>query len=906
MTVKDSTTASAAWLAALSGIVIGSAATACLAADDPRAASAKPRFRMLSNQEAWQLLPPATQGSGAPLPTWARILVAELPRGTAALLQLDLAQRTQSPVAPGLRATMRWVAAHANRCEYAQVEAAADALRAGVSPTYFSNLQKGDFQQWSQREQAALTFARKMTLDSDSVTDEEFAGLVSQFGDRQAASMVLLMAYANFQDRLLLALGAPLELDKPLAPVDIKFPAESFVVKTTPPPVPTKMPLPKPTGKDSVVDDADWAAISYDALQSRLESQRLKPTRLPIPVWSEVARNLPDGLISRPSDIVWYRIVFGYAPELAVPFEIFMRTAGAEASPKWDRIFGSALFWVTTRAMQCPYCMGHCEMNWEVAGLTPTEIAERSRLLAGDDWSSFPPPEQRAFALARKMTKAPSSISETDIAQLRQDFGVDRAMIIVLNASRYHYMTRISNGFQLTLERDNVFYDYYNVPSTNVSVPTPTENAAVPLLGIEECWKRMPVAVSGSGQMLPNWVRGIAAHLPRTAAAMLQLDEAHRTRSPIDPVLRGKMRWVIAHANRCAYSEAYALADLKRAGLEPQALKSLTGDPQAWTADDRDPLEFARLLTVAAPTIPDSLFETLKVRFGAKQVAAMVLLAAYGNFQDRIVLGLNLPVEVGGPLPPLKVQFASDAFQVAPLFPPQANLNPQRDSGESVVPEDHGWSNISYEQLQARLEQQRDRKPRLPIPTWDDVKPRLPPTMASRPTRIVWNLVCSGYVPELAVPWSISTRTMWAETQPDRVFEESLFWIQTRSVECNYCMGHCEMLLELAGLDKSAVAERTRRLASSDWSAFPAGEQRAFAYARKLSKTPWELTVADYQSLERDLGPGKAMAAFWWLCRGLYMTRVSDGFQLPLERENVFADPSAIQRKPPMAETTKP
>ena len=32
------------------------------------------------------------------------------------------------------------------------------------------------------------------------------------------------------------------------------------------------------------------------------------------------------------------------------------------------------------------------------------------------------------------------------------------------------------------------------------------------------------------------------------------------------------------------------------------------------------------------------------------------------------------------------------------------------------------------------------------------------------------------------------------------------------------------------------------------------------------------------------------MATFFWVCRGLYMTRVSDGFQLPLERDNVFAD----------------
>ena len=86
------------------------------------------------------------------------------------------------------------------------------------------------------------------------------------------------------------------------------------------------------------------------------------------------------------------------------------------------------------------------------------------------------------------------------------------------------------------------------------------------------------------------------------------------------------------------------------------------------------------------------------------------------------------------------------------------------------------------------------------------------------------------------------------------------------------------------------LADRTRQLASNDWSAFPLEEQRAYAYARKLSKAPWTLTAEDYRTLEQDLGPEKAMSTFWWLCRGLYMTRISDGFQLPLERENVFGE----------------
>lgn len=410
----------------------------------------------------------------------------------------------------------------------------------------------------------------------------------------------------------------------------------------------------------------------------------------------------------------------------------------------------------------------------------------------------------------------------------------------------------------------------------------------VPLLSDAETWARMPAAETGSGQPLPSWAKAVATQLPRTAAAMLELDLAQRTRSPLDPILRAKLRWVIAHANRCAYGEAYALADLRRAGADDAVVQRLEGPPADWPDEDREPLEFARLLTVAAPTIPDALFERLRMRFGDQQTASMVLLAAYGNFQDRVVLGLHLPLEPNGPLAPLEVKFSEDAFQLAPFVPDPANGLPASPAGADVVPDDPEWASISYEQLQARLEQQRQRKPRLPIPTWEDVQPKLPPAMAARPTRIVWNLVCAGYVPELAVPWSISTRTMWAEAQADRVFEESLFWIQTRSIGCNYCMGHCEMLLEVAGLDRASIADRTRRLASSDWSAFPAAEQRAYAYARKLSRTPWELSAADYRTLEADLGPKQAMATFWWLCRGLYMTRVSDGFQLPLERENVF------------------
>ncbi len=874
-----------------------------------------PRIPVLSDADTWKLLPAASRGSDQQLPSWAGMLAAELPRTTAAVLQLDYAHRVTSPIPPVLRAAMRWTSADANRCEYAMACALADARRAGAEESLLQGLINHDRSNWSAADQAATTFARKMTLDSASVTDEEFAQLVKHFNEKQAASMVLLMAYSNFHDRLLLCLRAPLEPNGPLPPVNVEFPAETFVFRTTPPPAKTSSQA-APESVDSssaegtIAFDSSWASQSYELLQDRLRAQEQKPTRLRIPDWEEIAPNLPPGLFARPSDIIWYRIVFGYAPELAGPFELVMRTAGAESSGKWDRVFAQGLFWVTTKAVECPYCMGHCEMNWEVAGLNRDQISDRSRILASDDWSSFSASEQLAYAFARKLAKNPSDISDSDVQQLQTGLGNDRAFLVMFNASRHHYMTRISNGFQLRLEKENVFYDYYNMKPSTASADSSTPSPAVTLLSDAECWKRMPAALSGSGQALPSWAQAVATQLPRTAAAMLQLDYAHRMQSPLDPVLRAKMRWVIAHENRCEYAQAYAVSDLQRLGVsdaEIQRLKSgasttavaeasrLSTDAgrvshDTWSDSDREPLEFARLLTVAAPTIPDALFESLQKQFGDNKVAAMVLLAAYGNFQDRIVLGLQLPREPDGPLAPLEVAFGEGAFQTVAFVPPPSTDPGAAKSGSTVVTHDEEWSSISFDQLQEKLDQQRARKPRLPVPVWEDVKKGLPPAMATRPTRIAWSLTCSGYVPELAVPWAISTRTMWAELPNDRIFEESLFWIQSRSIGCNYCMGHCEMLMEVAGLDADEVADRTRLLAGNDWSSFSPEEQRAYAYARKLSRTPWDLTAADYATLQNDLGPDKAMAAFWWLCRGLYMTRVSDGFQLPLERDNVFED----------------
>ena len=116
-------------------------------------------------------------------------------------------------------------------------------------------------------------------------------------------------------------------------------------------------------------------------------------------------------------------------------------------------------------------------------------------------------------------------------------------------------------------------------------------------------------------------------------------------------------------------------------------------------------------------------------------------------------------------------------------------------------------------------------------------------------------------------------------------------------------MGHCEMLLAVAGLDKNAVALRTQRLASGDWSSFTPAERAAFRFARKQAQSPATINEIDVQELIRHFGTARALDVIWWACRCHYMTRVADGFQLPLERDNVFEglvppNGKQIQKKP--------
>jgi alkylhydroperoxidase family enzyme len=296
-----------------------------------------------------------------------------------------------------------------------------------------------------------------------------------------------------------------------------------------------------------------------------------------------------------------------------------------------------------------------------------------------------------------------------------------------------------------------------------------------------DVWKRLPEVEDGGGGRLPNWAIALAGALPRTTAAMLELDHVHRARNPLDPKLRARARWVAAHSNRSPYGAAYALADLKRAGGTDGEVRTLTGDPTSWPEAERPVLAFARKLTLAAYQVTDDEVEALCKLLGDALLVALVQTLAYANFQDRLLLTLGIAVEEGGPLPPVAVRFRNPFVGGAAV--PARRPPPERPANAVARVDDAEWTQFDFDYLQSKMGSQRERTPRIAVPPLDAVRAYIPP---GQNLKIQWSLVCLGYQPELALAWTRGLRTFPEESNQDRVFEELLFWVVTRSLQCFY------------------------------------------------------------------------------------------------------------------------
>jgi alkylhydroperoxidase family enzyme len=306
----------------------------------------------------------------------------------------------------------------------------------------------------------------------------------------------------------------------------------------------------------------------------------------------------------------------------------------------------------------------------------------------------------------------------------------------------------------------------------------PPDGPRFPKLSHADAWKHLP----RQSPKLPNWARTLAESLPRTTAAMLELDHVHRAKNPLGPVVAGKLRWWAADALGCDYQKEYAEADLRRAGLTDDELEALAGDSKDLSKSDRLLRAFARKMSRAASTVTDAEVAELVARFGPERVVGFVHTLAYANFQARILLALDVEVEPGGPLPPLDEKFDSSATVETPA---RRDWKETTTSERSVSDDRPDWLGGSAGDLQRAVADQKARKPRVPYPPPEALE-KLPPEAKNQAGKIVWTRISMGYQPVLTRAWFETMGTFQQEARFDRVFSNTYFWVITRTNDCFY------------------------------------------------------------------------------------------------------------------------
>ena len=101
-----------------------------------------------------------------------------------------------------------------------------------------------------------------MTVDASKVSDAEVARLLAWYGEEKVVAMVLMLAHANFQDRLVLALGSPIEPGGPLPPLEIDFDPKADPPAVPPRKRPRDDPSPKSRRGSTIHSGSPWRSTT--------------------------------------------------------------------------------------------------------------------------------------------------------------------------------------------------------------------------------------------------------------------------------------------------------------------------------------------------------------------------------------------------------------------------------------------------------------------------------------------------------------------------------------------------------------------------------------------------------------------------------------------------------------------
>lgn len=338
---------------------------------------------------------------------------------------------TQMQAAPdyAFKTRLFWIVSRTNDCQYCLGHQELKLRRAGMNEDLIASLDS-KWAAFPDGEQAAMRFTRKATLTPHLVTDEDVLALKKHFKDEQIIDIVQTVAGYNSTNRWTASTGIPQDKSFGDEPSELNTPtsAEFSQVETKVAPLDYK---PRAAWESRTEVDAAWTAC------------RSRSALVTLPT-VDAARQAIAADTPGATPPAWVQAV-SYTPTTAL--RLWKHRQAVARDGKLNPILKAELAWVSARENRAWYSAAHARTRLNVLG-----VSDEVLFSIGANEDAFTPADRAAFAFTRKLTSAPHTIVDDDVAALRKLFSDNEVAEIIFLTCDANSFDRLTELLRLPLE----------------------------------------------------------------------------------------------------------------------------------------------------------------------------------------------------------------------------------------------------------------------------------------------------------------------------------------------------------------------------------------------------------------------------------------------------------------------
>lgn len=367
-------------------------------------------------------------------PTWQSFLVPGWGRGSASRTRTSTVNTLRTMEADpsyGFKTRLFWIVSRANDCQYCLGHQELKLRRVGMLDDQIAALDSR-WDRFPGQEQAAMKAARKLTTTPHLFGEDDIAALKKHFSDAEIIDIIYTVSRYNAVNRWTSSTGIPQDqafggeepsqLDTPTSEEFAAVPSKVIPTDSQPRP--------------------DWEDPAQTEANLKLARQRNASVQLPS---MDAARRVLSKELPGVTPPVWFQAIAA----LSVAADVWWQRQAMARDGKTAPELRIQIAWVSARENRAWYSAAHARARHVASGGDAAVLAS----FAGLEQAATPA-NAEALRFARKLTSAPHTIVDEDLARLRENFSDHEVAEIIQLTCDANAFDRFTEALHLPLELD--------------------------------------------------------------------------------------------------------------------------------------------------------------------------------------------------------------------------------------------------------------------------------------------------------------------------------------------------------------------------------------------------------------------------------------------------------------------